>query len=47
LHIYSLLQSPGGIQQAHALIAVSIAMAAAAIFAGEVFERRSLRYRTQ
>jgi hypothetical protein len=33
-------------QQAHALIAVSIVIAAVAIFAGEVIERRSLRYRT-
>jgi molybdate transport system permease protein len=46
LHIYNLLETPGGMQQAHTLIVVSIAMAAAAIFAGEVLERRSLRYRT-
>jgi molybdate transport system permease protein len=46
LHIYTLLETPGGMQQAHALIAVSIVIAAVAIFAGEVIERRSLRYRT-
>ena len=46
LHIYSLLESPGGLEQAHTLIAVSIVIAAAAIFAGELLERRSLRYRT-
>ena len=47
LHIYTLLETPDGMQQAHTLIAVSIAMAAAAIFVGEVLERRSLRYRIQ
>jgi molybdate transport system permease protein len=46
LHIYSALETPGGIEQAHTLIAVSIVIAAAAIFAGELLERRSLRYRT-
>jgi hypothetical protein len=34
-------------QQAHTLIAVSIMLAAVAIFAGEMLERRSLRYHTQ
>jgi molybdate transport system permease protein len=47
LHIYTLLETPGGLQQAHTLIVVSIVIAAAAIFAGEVLERRSLHYRTQ
>jgi molybdate transport system permease protein len=45
LHIYSQLETPGGMEQAHTLILVSIVIAAAAIFAGELFERRSLRYR--
>ena len=46
LHIYTVLESPGGFEQAHTLVAVSIVIAAAAIFAGEFLERRSLRYRT-
>jgi molybdate transport system permease protein len=46
LHIYMLLESPGGMEQAHTLVVVSILIAAAAIFAGELLERRSMRYRT-
>jgi molybdate transport system permease protein len=46
LHIYTLFESPGGLEQAHTLVAVSIVIAAAAIFAGEVLERRCMRYRT-
>jgi molybdate transport system permease protein len=46
LHIYTLLESPGGMETAHTLVAVSIVIAAAAIFAGELLERRSVRYRT-
>jgi molybdate transport system permease protein len=46
LHVYTLLESPGGIEEAHTLVVVSILIAATAMFAGEVFERRSLRYRT-
>jgi molybdate transport system permease protein len=45
LHIYSLFDSPRGIEQSQSLVWVSIAIAAAAIFAGELIERRSLRYR--
>jgi molybdate transport system permease protein len=46
LHIYTALESPANLEQAHTLVAVSILIAAAAIFAGEILERRSLRYRT-
>jgi molybdate transport system permease protein len=46
LHIYTVLQSPAGFEEANTLIAVSVVIAAVAIFVGEVLERRSLRYRT-
>jgi molybdate transport system permease protein len=46
LHIYTVLQSPGGLESANTLIAVSVVMAALAIFAGELLERRSVRYQT-
>ena len=46
LHIYTLLDSPGGMEQSQSLIWVSIVIAAAAILIGELLERRSLRYRT-
>jgi molybdate transport system permease protein len=45
LHIYTLLESPGGMEQAHTLVIVSLVIAAAAILVGDVLERRSLRYR--
>ena len=46
LHIYTVLQSPDGFEAANTLIAVSVVIAALAIFAGEVLERRSVRYQT-
>jgi molybdate transport system permease protein len=46
LHIYTVLQSPGGFEEANTLIVVSVLIAAIAIFAGELLERRSVRYRT-
>ncbi len=46
LHIYTLLETPGGMEEAHTLVGVSIVIAAVAIFAGELLERRSLRYWT-
>jgi molybdate transport system permease protein len=45
LHIYGLLDSPRGLEQSQALVWISIGIAAGAIFAGEILERRSLRYR--
>lgn len=41
LFIYSLLESPNGIEQAQGIVVVSILVAAAALFAGELLERRS------
>jgi molybdate transport system permease protein len=40
LHIYAMLDSPGGIEAAARLVGVSIAISAAALVAGEALERR-------
>jgi molybdate transport system permease protein len=40
LYIYGLLQSPGGLQRAPHLVLWCVAIAAAALLAGEFFERR-------
>jgi len=45
VYIYNLLNSPGGAEQSTRLIAVSIAIAAAALVLGEVLERRGRRRR--
>lgn len=41
LYIYDLLESPGGAEQAHRVVLISIAIAAVALVAGETLERRS------
>ena len=46
LHIYTVLQSPRGLEEANTLIVVSVVIAAVAILVGEILERRSVRYRT-
>ncbi|MFO0898656.1 MAG: molybdate ABC transporter permease subunit [Pirellulales bacterium] len=40
LELYNLLETPGGADQAWRLVLVSVVLAAAAMFAGEVLERR-------
>ena len=46
LHIYTLLDSPGGLDQSQTLVIVSIVIAAAALLAGELLERRATAHRT-
>jgi molybdate transport system permease protein len=46
LHIYSLLESPGGLDQSQTLVIVSIVIAAAALLAGELLERKAMAHRT-
>ena len=46
LHIYTLLDSPGGLEQSQTLVVVSIAIATCAVVAGGLLERRSMRHRT-
>lgn len=41
LFIYSQLESPNGIEDSRSIVIVSILVAAAALFAGELLERRS------
>jgi molybdate transport system permease protein len=46
LYIYSLLETPGGMEQCQRIVIVSILLAAAALVAGEYLERRGARYLT-
>jgi molybdate transport system permease protein len=43
LEIYNLLESPGGAGQARSLVIASVLIAAAAMMAGEILERRGKR----
>ena len=47
LHIYNLLESPGGVDQAMRLVVVSVLISAAALVAGEFLERRGRRRLTE
>jgi len=43
LHVYNLLESPGGLERASPLVVVSIAISAAALVLGEWLDRRGRR----
>jgi molybdate transport system permease protein len=43
LYIFAIVESPDGIARAQRLVLVSIVIAAAALVAGELLERRALR----